>query len=238
MLLLASLITLGYGQITVLGGKCATVPLIADFDIVQYGGVWYDILSYPMSQADPDNKCVTAYYGLIDETTVSVNNTNVIPLNGGRQKLEYLVGQGKQTEPETFPNKFYVSFNFGGQPDTNVGEANYNVMDTDYENYSIVTNCEDNGVSTVEYTSILSKNQSFLKTEMFKDVLAKAESEFGFKTNLAREVPQEPEDCQFDFVGPNSGSSVNRDIYKSISKIFSSVGQILFITYKLTNIVV
>jgi len=193
-----------------------------------------------MSQADPDKACVTADYQLIDETTISVNNSNIFPANdgSGQKQLQFILGQGIQTEPETFPNKLYVSFNFGGQPSITVGESNYFVMDTDYENYSIVMPCTNNGVYTVEYGYILGRNQAFFNTDLFKEVLAKAETEFDFKTNRAEKVPQSPEDCKFDFVAANRAPDrANIYIYKSISNIFKSAGQILFITYKLSNTV-
>ena len=40
MLRLACLVTLGWGQIITMGGKCPEVPLIADFDITK---VFFDI---------------------------------------------------------------------------------------------------------------------------------------------------------------------------------------------------
>ena len=95
--------------------------------------------------------------------------------------------------------------------------SNYNVMETDYGNYTIgtvdisfaqisfisilVMSCRDNGFYSIEYGWILSKNQAFRKTDMFKEVLQKAITKFGFKFgDKTIEAPQEPEDCKYDYV--------------------------------------
>jgi len=204
MLLLASLITLGYGQITVPGGKCVPVPLIADFDIVQYGGVWFDMLSY--TRTSVPGRCIIATYELIDQITVSVNNSNVVPAENGEFSHEVLLGEAYQVEPETFPNKLYVSW-YKDQKEASAktgsarAEANYNVMDTDYENYAIIRGCRDNGFYTTETGSILSRNQAFQETEMFKEVVERAEKEFGFIPERANLISQDPTDCEYDFEG-------------------------------------
>ena len=58
-----------------------------------------------------------------------------------------------------------------------------------YKRYSIclVMSCRDNGYYTIESGWILSKNQEFRTTEMYKEVKDMAIEKFGFKTDDAIE---------------------------------------------------
>jgi len=59
------------------GGKGTPIPDIKDFDLKKYGGVWYEQIRYPNGFQAADGKCVTAEYAAINETTVSVTNSQV-----------------------------------------------------------------------------------------------------------------------------------------------------------------
>ena len=63
---------------------------------------------------------------------------------GQKWALGYVYGQACQVVPDTVPNKLYVSFNFTDpEPEAAFYDAkidvpsNYNVYETDYENYTI-----------------------------------------------------------------------------------------------------
>ena len=53
---------------------------------------------YPNSFQNPKDKCVTAEYLAIDEISVSVNNTEMIPISGERWKSGYLMGTAVQVD--------------------------------------------------------------------------------------------------------------------------------------------
>ena len=57
----------------VVSGTCAQDPIIPDFDAVRYSGKWYEIerIDYIFEQ---NLECVTAEYGILNSTFVSVKN--------------------------------------------------------------------------------------------------------------------------------------------------------------------
>merc|ERR1711973_689895 len=82
------------------GGKCPKVPVIQDFDLARYAGVWYEINRYPNSFQDKNGKCVTATYGAIDDVTVSVNNSQISLTRRGKWESGGIMGKAVQTDPE------------------------------------------------------------------------------------------------------------------------------------------
>ena len=64
----------------------------------KYAGKWYEMNRYPNSFQNPKDKCVTAEYLAIDEISVSVNNTEMTPISGGRWKSGYLMGTAVQVD--------------------------------------------------------------------------------------------------------------------------------------------
>merc|ERR1712154_5198 len=205
MLLLAILFSAGSAQVLTFGGKCPAIPLISDFSVEKYLGEWYEQLRYPDQFQNAADKCVKATYGPRDETSVTVNNTGIEP-DGDLWYLSWILGQAEQTEPETHPNKLYVSFNFN--PARAARRSNYNVMETDYENYSIVWSCRDNGSFTTEYVWILSRDQQFRETEMFQKVLQIAVEKYGLQTEKV--IMPIHDDCTYDYVKYcNSPDAIN-----------------------------
>ena len=69
-----------------------------------------------------------------------MNNTSIEPESGSDLwYLSWILGKAEQVSPDTHPNKLLVSFNFNPARAVRDRRANYNVMDTDYENYTIGT---------------------------------------------------------------------------------------------------
>ena len=94
ILVLASAAT---SQLIEIGGKCAETPILSDFELARYGGRWYEQVRYPTNFDTPDDKCITAFYGGIDETTVSVNNSAIIPIySTGEEKANWIYGTAVQ----------------------------------------------------------------------------------------------------------------------------------------------
>merc|ERR1712227_1190102 len=129
----------------------------------------------PIPDAIPpseESKCIRATYGFRDATSVTVNNTAIEPERGSDLwYLSWILGKAEQVSPDTHPNKLLVSFNFNPARALRDRRSNYNVMDTDYENYTIVMDCvEIRHVGSVEFGWILSRDQKFRESEMFSQV--------------------------------------------------------------------
>merc|ERR1711990_542371 len=86
-------------------GTCPEVPLIKNFNLNKYGGTWYEAGRYSMKFQSDEARCGIVHYDKIDETTVGVNNSEIIPAKKGKTKRRYILGQAKQTDPQEFPNK-------------------------------------------------------------------------------------------------------------------------------------
>ena len=98
-----------------------------------------------MSFQSDDGHCGIVHYGKIDDITVSVNNSEIQPAKKGKMKRTFIIGEAYQTEPESFPNKIHVGFEFNNKVanffyNLFSGDGdNYWVMETDYNRYSLGT---------------------------------------------------------------------------------------------------
>ncbi|XP_015788922.1 apolipoprotein D isoform X1 [Tetranychus urticae] len=126
-------------------GRCPqTTEIKGGFNLTQYLGKWYEIkrtgLVFEFGQ-----RCVKAEYKLDSDGNVAVNNSGVNLVN-----FEiYSLGTAK---PGTQSNVFAVTF-FPLSP-----AAQYWVVDTDYETYSLVVSCNDVlGLFNVKDAWILSR---------------------------------------------------------------------------------
>ena len=72
-LVLVALFSVGCNSASVSFGKCSKGPVIPDFDVTKYVGVWYEIEKVP-APFTGDLKCVSATYALKDSKTISVDN--------------------------------------------------------------------------------------------------------------------------------------------------------------------
>merc|ERR1712227_952190 len=148
------------------------------------GGDWHSQTRYMASFDDPNERCSLASYSPIDQITIFVNNSGIKPkeIDGEiLQKSEWLDGTAFQTNPEEFPNKLFVNF-----PRERERSANYNVMATDYETYSLVWDCRDNGYYSIEYAWILTRDQ-YLKSsspEIYSEIEKMAVEKFGFQERM------------------------------------------------------
>lgn len=99
-------------------------------------GKWYEIQRYEV-YFERDSECV---YGVLTKTedgSVTVENSGIKKQN----PRTFTPGKAILADPTADPQvgKLIVSFN-NRPPGTT---ANYNILDTDYENYSIVFNCQN-----------------------------------------------------------------------------------------------
>ena len=113
--------------------SCDTPTPMANFDGARYMGTWYNAAHSPnMPFQDDSRTCTTATYSDLD------SNGNFNLYNSG--EAQYQVGgrtgvTGTALASADGTGTITVSIS---RPAT---EPNYTVVDTDYENYSVVYNC-------------------------------------------------------------------------------------------------
>ncbi len=66
-------------QSRALTSECDTPSLQQNFDIAQYGGLWYEITRDSEFYWEKDGTCVTAHYSLNSDGTVQVYNSQMEP---------------------------------------------------------------------------------------------------------------------------------------------------------------
>ena len=118
-----------------MGGCPAFTDMGADFDITKYTGKWYEVARDKFTHFEILSGCVQADYGLKDDGSISISNKAHRFLLG----WDSIEGSGVQSNV-TGPASLNV--NFFGEPSADE-PGNYFVINTDYDNYSIVYNCRE-----------------------------------------------------------------------------------------------
>jgi len=155
-------------------GSCPKFPTVKNFDINRYLGLWYEYSNYfAIFQAFQD--CVTAFY--TDETpSSSYSGRQPAPkigvLNRGRnvflRKSSSAKGTATLNDPNDPNRPGELIVNFGGfQPEST--STNYNVVDTDYENFAVVYSCNNKLFFKSEILWILTRKQ-FPSPYLIKDI--------------------------------------------------------------------
>lgn len=173
-------------------GSCPSFPTVKNFQLERYLGVWYEYSNYfAIFQAFQD--CVTAFY--TDETPSSSYNGQPAPiigvLNRGRnvflRKSSSAKGMATLNDPNDPNRPGELIVNFGGfQPEST--STNYNVVDTDYENYAVVYSCNNKLFFKSEILWILTRKQ-FPSPYLIKDIKKRIRS-FGLDTRRLKRTNQ------------------------------------------------
>ncbi|XP_064082823.1 apolipoprotein D-like [Macrobrachium nipponense] len=125
-------------------GLCPNITEKYDFDPVPYLGRWYEIERFEMifeSQMD----CVNAIYSDLGEGYVEVHNS-------ARKKdgtPTDIIGKAHAIAPGVLLVEFA-----GHIP------AEYHILDTDYENFSSVYNCIQEGILRFQFAWVLSRTMT------------------------------------------------------------------------------
>ena len=142
---------------------CDPVTGLPDaFEADRYMGLWYEIYHSANQPFQPDAwTCTQAEYSDLDsEGNFKVYNSSKSRFGGPRFGLH---GDAKCPADEAAGECFVTFFK---QPF--VSEPNYSIIDTDYENYSIVYSCDE---SDMQYLWFLSR-ESTLSDELYNQMLA------------------------------------------------------------------
>ncbi|XP_078581230.1 apolipoprotein D-like [Branchiostoma floridae x Branchiostoma japonicum] len=167
--------------ITWFGDSCPRVPTKENFDIVPYMGRWYELSKYPNSFQN--GECGTAIYRLEADNTVTVNNTQI--KDDGSS--DTVIGQARDDPDSDIPGRLQVRFS-SFQP-----WGSYWVVDTDYDNYSIVYSCNYFLVNRVEFLWILARDRA-LPAGTMSSILQKIES-YGIDSTKLVDTVQDPAIC-------------------------------------------
>ncbi|XP_003436167.2 uncharacterized protein LOC11175951 [Anopheles gambiae] len=151
-------------QGTIFERPCRTdVAVVQDFQVDQYLGLWYDLEHYEAS-FEQNTDCVTAEYSRYADGSIRVFNSAVRLTDG----LLYAVdGLALLSYPEAEVLEAKLNVSFYGAPND---ESNYWILDTDYENYSIVWSCEPIGEErSLEYYWLLSRTPALPEDEELRE---------------------------------------------------------------------
>ncbi|XP_065133272.1 apolipoprotein D [Paramisgurnus dabryanus] len=159
-------------------GKCPQPAVQQNFDPTRYMGRWYEIMKIPNSFQF--GECSQATYALSDGI-VLVRNDELL----ADGTVSFIEGTAKITDPSE-PAKLQVSFFEGAA-------SPYWVLDTDYDNYTLVYSCTQLGVLRVEFSWIMSRDRTLPKETVSEllDIL----NANGVNTLLLTETDQRAELC-------------------------------------------
>jgi len=180
-------------------GKCPQVDSVQNFDINRYMGKWWEYERFP-AIFEYGVECGFANYTLMDNGKIKV-------LNSGIQHIKFLwftikrertnaVGEAAIVDPAQ-PSRLQVSF--GGMP-AGSGEANYFLVDTDYDNYAVVYSCSPliplpglDSTSNIQFAWILTRAQG-VKPANYDAIIARLTS-FGVDVSPFITVDQSASAC-------------------------------------------
>lgn len=128
-------------------GFCPETSLQSNFQLTPYLGNWYEIVREKNIQFESGD-CVSANYTLNTDNTVKVVNTEYV--NGIYKSA---IGNAYCSSSES--GQCYVRFS------SYAPYGDYEVISTDYENYSIVFSCFSIGVVNWKMAWILARSPDF-----------------------------------------------------------------------------
>ena len=126
--------------------KCPTYTNQENFDVTLYTGHWFEVVKDMLNFYELTSGCTMADYELNDDGSVGVHNTGDDLFKGwggiyGKAVTSNVTGSAS------------LVVEFFSEPDPNQ-PGNYNILGTDYDNYTIVYNCEEKYGGFVAYDTL------------------------------------------------------------------------------------
>lgn len=147
-------------------------------DLDRYLGTWYEIHRDKFTPFEILLGCDIAEYTANDDGTITVKNSGHRPIQGWSSV------EGSAVLADTGDASLIVSFS-GNTPSPS-DEANYTVLDTDYETYSIVYSCGNIfGLASFDFLWILAREPQ-LDDQKMLELIGKIEDklpDYGFFKN-------------------------------------------------------
>ncbi|CAG4983785.1 unnamed protein product [Colias eurytheme] len=155
----------------VLPGGCPDVAAMTDFIPSRYLGKWYEVEKY-FAIFELGGKCITATYSEKDNGAIAVHNQQVNTYSGVKSGILGVAVQVSRSDEAKLSVRF---------PSLPVDiPAPYWVLETDYDNYSLVWSCMDLGFMHTEIAWILTR-QRHPPLSVLEQVYAAAD-----KNNISR----------------------------------------------------
>jgi len=122
-------------------GSCPDFPVVKDFDVQKYTGRWFEYSRY-FAIFELFGKCAVADYTDVSPPPpgppkIGVLNRGVNYITGSKREA---IGDAVLADPTDPSRPARLIVNFDSQT-TRSTSANYNVVETDYANYSVVYYC-------------------------------------------------------------------------------------------------
>ncbi|CAG7838145.1 unnamed protein product [Allacma fusca] len=168
-----------YGQIPSFG-RCPDFPVVGHFAANKYLGKWYEIEKY-FTIFELGGTCITATYTDLGNGTIGVFNAMTEMLSRKRRTIS---GTAVLDDPSDGQAKLSVTF--PSIPFS--GKAPYWVLDTDYDNYSVVWSCNNLALFNFQIVWFLSRSRNPTE-EVRKKVYHTMES-LGLSTNRLQVTEQ------------------------------------------------
>lgn len=132
-------------------GNCPKVEYMTNFEGERYMGVWYEIERY-FTIFEIGGKCVQANYTLNENGTINVHNKQISYITGVANSISGIARfEDKPTESKLLVTFSSVPFS---------ADAPYWVLETDYDNYSVVWSCTNYGFVSAKFVWILTRDPS------------------------------------------------------------------------------
>ena len=140
--------------------KCPLPEVQQDFDVEAYTGLWYEQRRDTADLFESSTGiCVTAQYFLNDNGTLRVLNNEY-----DDKKSKWGGGEGVATVVDPTKNEGYLTVKFN----VFAPAGDYKVVETDYENYTVIYTCFGLASANIEYAWIMTRDANPTKEVMDK----------------------------------------------------------------------
>ena len=161
-----------------LGGCPKDYKPMETFDLARYTGKWYEIVRDKYTPFELFSSCVTAEYTANADDTITVHNS--------AYRLIFGTHDATATAVQSSSGDASLVVNFKGSVPDPTDKANYTVLDTDYDTYSVVYSCgEFMGLASFDFLWVLSREPT-MDDETLLSIVEKIDAklpDYGFFAN-------------------------------------------------------